>query len=657
MKYCPYCGSGLNDRMVFCPKCGNRFQDAIETDRPSYDEDDTVASSDSIDNVSIEEHSNPLKAEQLVRDAEKQSPVIIETAENDNKKRNQKRRIVFPVSCCAIIAAIICFIIINGAKKDTKQNTDNTNLGVHIENNNSNDFSITDVAHSVLFIEIYDESNRLIGTGSGFVIDNGRYLVTNYHVIEGASKLVVSSYDGLELANVDSVAMYDDNADLALLPCPDKFQSYSLPIGDSRKMKQGDAVYAAGYPLGITNTLSDGIISSMYSEEHFDQTVDLLQITAAISPGSSGGALLNENGEVIGVVCASYMRGQNMNIAVASNELLELISNNTDSEIIQLRFLFDEYNNYGATALNTCSYYSQFLSASGRYVYYIEASSLKRYDKETGYTKLIGSGNTIDNINVYKNRLYYNKSNSIFECDLEGNVINSLDFFSYFGLSDGYINRILLAENMMIVDFSVFNNSDFSGYSLYFIDLNDLTILKKISGITNISYYQDVLLAANYNEKSITCVDLLSLEDVSLMTSCFPAIVGISDDGMIYYTDVLNELSSGIYYMNLFDGKEYINRSFTAQNAGRGYSYACYIIGDNIFIISSHDYKKDGKTVFEERFYHLLSNGELHEVELPEGDLANGYYALNCIDNNRLYGINGSTYDVISGEFIGKWVF
>ena len=79
-----------------------------------------------------------------------------------------------------------------------------------------------------------------------------------------------------------------------------------------------------GYPLGLANTMSNGIISSRYFDEY---DVDVLQITAAISPGSSGGALFNENGFVIGVTSAYYDGGQNLNIAITSNTVQQLYSN------------------------------------------------------------------------------------------------------------------------------------------------------------------------------------------------------------------------------------------------------------------------------------------------------------------------------------------
>lgn len=95
-----------------------------------------------------------------------------------------------------------------------------------------------------------------------------------------------------------------------------------MTIADSKAVRQSDVVYAVGYPLGLANTLSDGIVSSRYIDEYGN---DIIQVTAAISEGNSGGPLLNADGQVIGVMCAYYIYGQNLNIAIASDALEALL--------------------------------------------------------------------------------------------------------------------------------------------------------------------------------------------------------------------------------------------------------------------------------------------------------------------------------------------
>lgn len=186
--------------------------------------------------------------------------------------------------------------------------------------------SPADAAKSVLYLECYDSTGDFLGTGSGFLINDGRTLVTNHHVIENVHSITVSDSNGEYAADVLRVLHFNEQKDLAVLELNRDTELPPLPLGDSEPLTQGDRIYAIGYPLGMSNTVSDGIISSMYTEDH----VELLQITAPISPGSSGGALLDQSGSVVGIVVARYVNGQNMNLAVAVNELENLLTYQSD---------------------------------------------------------------------------------------------------------------------------------------------------------------------------------------------------------------------------------------------------------------------------------------------------------------------------------------
>ncbi len=187
----------------------------------------------------------------------------------------------------------------------------------------SSDGNIQKNAERVMYLEMYDGRNKLIGSASGFFIVNGRTLVTNYHVIEDAHSITVHTADGRRSTKATTVLAYDKRADLAILRCDADLGVKPLGLADSDAAEQGDKIFAVGYPLGLSNTMSDGIISSRY----YDNGVDVLQITAAISHGSSGGAVFNERGAVIGVTSAYYDGGQNLNIAVASNTVRRIYEN------------------------------------------------------------------------------------------------------------------------------------------------------------------------------------------------------------------------------------------------------------------------------------------------------------------------------------------
>ena len=202
----------------------------------------------------------------------------------------------------------------NTVQKD--EPTTPSNSGNPIEN-------IASLTDSVLLLEVFDHLDNGIGTASGFLIRDNSTLITNFHVIENANRIIVKSSSGAYFADLADVLAYDEIADIAILQCDKEIQVLPLELGNSDTVRQGNIVYAVGYPLGIANTLSNGIVSSRYTDEY---GVDILQITTPISEGSSGGALLNESGAVVGVVCASYIDGQNMNIAIASNTVSQLLS-------------------------------------------------------------------------------------------------------------------------------------------------------------------------------------------------------------------------------------------------------------------------------------------------------------------------------------------
>ena len=185
--------------------------------------------------------------------------------------------------------------------------------------------SIQSKADRVVYLEIYDKRQNVTGTASGFFIQDGKTLVTNYHVIEGAESIQVITADKNKRTKATVVLAFDKMADLAILRCNSDLGVKPLNLADSDSAKQGDKIYAVGYPLGLANTMSDGIISSRYYDDEYH--VDIIQITAAISPGSSGGALFNTRGSVIGVTSAYYAGGQNLNIAISSNAVQNLFAN------------------------------------------------------------------------------------------------------------------------------------------------------------------------------------------------------------------------------------------------------------------------------------------------------------------------------------------
>lgn len=158
--------------------------------------------------------------------------------------------------------------------------------------------------------------------GSGFFITDN-LVVTNYHVIENATK-GITKLTGTERAyDVDGYVAIDKDRDLAILMVSNLLAP-PLPLGDSDTIRIGEIVYTVGNPRGLEGTFSDGIISNIQPDGNSGIRGKVIQITAPISEGSSGGAVLNSQGKVIGVAASTRKDGQNLNFAIPVNALKEL---------------------------------------------------------------------------------------------------------------------------------------------------------------------------------------------------------------------------------------------------------------------------------------------------------------------------------------------
>ncbi len=171
-------------------------------------------------------------------------------------------------------------------------------------------------APAVFHIITYDRSGSPLKSGSGFFVSADGKAVTNHHVIEGAYSAIIRTHDGKE-HKVSGAYDWDKNLDLALLKIEGGGYPY-LEKGDSSAVKNGAAIYAIGSPLGLENSISQGIISSKSREIGGNEYI---QISAPISRGSSGGALIDTSGKVIGVTTATVEGGQSLNLAVPINKL------------------------------------------------------------------------------------------------------------------------------------------------------------------------------------------------------------------------------------------------------------------------------------------------------------------------------------------------
>jgi S1-C subfamily serine protease len=150
----------------------------------------------------------------------------------------------------------------------------------------------------------FGEPQQGTATGSGFVVDKDGTIITNAHVVDGASKVTVSFEEGGEAIEAD-VKGVDDDADIAVLKInPEGRNLTVLPLGDSSELSVGDPVVAIGNPFGLQRTVTTGIVSALQRQVDAPSGFpisDVIQTDASINPGNSGGPLLNAKGEVIGI--------------------------------------------------------------------------------------------------------------------------------------------------------------------------------------------------------------------------------------------------------------------------------------------------------------------------------------------------------------------
>ena len=173
---------------------------------------------------------------------------------------------------------------------------------------------------SVVTVIMEDSKGKEIGLGSGFFIGEG-IIITNHHVIEESKKGYVKLIGKKTKYDLLKVIAEDKKRDLAIISV-NYLDATSLPLVNEESVAIGEKAYVIGTPLGFEGTISEGIISGIRNVD----SRNILQITAPISPGSSGGPVLSSNGEVIGIAFSTAVKGQNLNFAIPISDLLQLIN-------------------------------------------------------------------------------------------------------------------------------------------------------------------------------------------------------------------------------------------------------------------------------------------------------------------------------------------
>src|SRR4030042_4900047 len=179
---------------------------------------------------------------------------------------------------------------------------------------------IKKVEPSIVVILVYNREGKILGQGSGFFINKEGDVITNFHVLQEASRAVVRTKDGKEYP-IKRVLAEDREGDLIRVSI-DISEEAVKPLPVAAKLPDvGERVIVIGTPLGFDQTVSDGIVSAVREIPGFGK---IIQLTAPISPGSSGSPVINMKGEVIGIATFFILAGQNLNFAIPGERILRL---------------------------------------------------------------------------------------------------------------------------------------------------------------------------------------------------------------------------------------------------------------------------------------------------------------------------------------------
>lgn len=252
---------------------------------------------------------------------------------------------------------------VNGTEYSLNYNScSNCMSGTMVVENGGITQTVNKVYDSVVMIKTYNKSNKLIGSGSGFVYkkdDNYGYIMTNQHVVDKQDKIVIKFTSGDE-----ETAEYlggDKYIDIAVLRVPVSSIISIAKIGSSESLQLGETVVAIGTPVSeeYYNSISGGYISGLDRkvtvsvESKQDWVQDVIQIDASINPGNSGGALVNYNGEVIGVPSLKLVDSsvEGMGFAIKIEDAMKHVDKLEKGEKIERPLLGIRHVNANETAV------------------------------------------------------------------------------------------------------------------------------------------------------------------------------------------------------------------------------------------------------------------------------------------------------------------
>jgi len=323
---------------------------------------------------------------------------------------------------------------------------------------------------STVIIFTYDNKGNFLRIGSGFFVGQNGDIVTNYHILQGASYAEVKTSYG-KTHPITSIVAENKKSDLILFSIDIPYQ-YIHPLSLSTSLPEvGERIIVYGSPLGLEKTVSDGIISAI---REVPGNGKLIQITAPISPGSSGSPVLNMKGKIIGIATFQFTEGQNLNFAIPSERIASLnLAREKETTISEELFKQEENgkkdSEYAYEAYDKALYFIDKREYETALPYLeiairTDISSLKSrayfqigycYLKLKSYVKAIEAYNVAirinpDNANTYSNlgfayRKLGNHTKAIEACK-QAIRINPDDANAYGNLSFSYYNLLLFKD-------------------------------------------------------------------------------------------------------------------------------------------------------------------------------------------------------------------
>ena len=264
------------------------------------------------------------------------------------------------------------------------------------------------VDNSIVVIIAYDSKGNMF-QGSGVVLDKNGHIATNHHVCKDADRIEIKHYSK-EVKDV-TIIKYDELKDILILKSPD-VNFTPITHGNSNNLKAGQRIYAIGSPEGYENSISEGIISGFRNDMNKTR---LIQMTCPITDGSSGGAVVNSKGELIGLSVSGQHEGS-LYFAIPVNDVLAMLSGSTNltentdaSRYYEIGTIAKENKNYTEAEVYFTKYLEKFSNdVSAYYSRGYARFKLKEYKKAISDFSTVLDNNGSKESFFYRGNCFYN---------------------------------------------------------------------------------------------------------------------------------------------------------------------------------------------------------------------------------------------------------